>query len=272
VKLKEVFYGLGLRPRAREYTYDLRRFAVDGVGAVDYAQWRHPSALRNPTTIDPAEVAGLRRHLRPGDVALDVGAHAGDSTLPIALAVGAEGLVLAFEPNPYVFRVLAANAGLNPRLTNVHPYMFAATAEDGPVTFEYSDPGYCNGGRLDTVGRWRHAHFFPLEVQGRNLARFVAETYPDRVDAIRFVKIDAEGHDHAVFRSLRPLVDRARPMIRSEMYRHLAEGARRAYVEELVAAGYDVRRMADDTDYEGEPLRVGDVMRWPHFDLLAVPR
>ena len=34
-----------------------------------------------------------------------IGAHIGDTTLPIALAAGKKGFVLALEPNPYVFHV-----------------------------------------------------------------------------------------------------------------------------------------------------------------------
>lgn len=119
MKAKELIYALGLRPSAREYPFEIRHYPLPGFGRVDFAQWRHPSALRTPSVPDMAEVAGLQRLLKPGDVAMDIGAHSGDSTLPIALAVGPAGLVLAFEPNPYAFHVLAANAGLNRRLTNI---------------------------------------------------------------------------------------------------------------------------------------------------------
>ena len=98
MKLKQLFYGVGLRPRPREYPCELRRFTLPEDGAVDYAQWQHPSALRNPTVLDPAEVAGLRRYLQPGDVALDIGAHAGDSTVPIALSN--RGRVRTLDPRP----------------------------------------------------------------------------------------------------------------------------------------------------------------------------
>lgn len=271
MKLKEIFYGLGLRPPAREYQFEIRQYPLDGVGTVDYAQWLHPAAVRWNAGPDATELAGVRRWVRPGDVVLDVGAHAGDSTLPLALAAGPTGLVLAFEPNPYAFRVLAANAGLNPRLTNVHPYMFAATESDERMTFEYSDPGYCNGGRHEGVGRWRHAHFFPLEVQGRNVARFLEADYPQVLDRVRYVKIDAEGYDHVVFRSLRPVVERSRPVIRTEIFKHMPHDARTAYLADLTGLGYEVRRMRDDRDYEGEPITVADAGRWTHYDVLAVP-
>jgi len=271
MKLKEVFYGLGLRPPAREYGFDIRDYDVPGIGAIQFAQWRHPNA--EPAVPSREEIDGLRRVLGPGDVAIDIGAHSGDSTLPMALAVGPEGLVIAFEPNRYVFRVLAANAGLNRLKTNIHPYQFAAGPEDVPMTFEYSDSGFCNGGRHEGIDEWKHAHFFKLDVEARNIPRLLEASYPAAtLRKLRFVKIDTEGFDHVVYQSRRPLILRTRPTIRTEIFRHMPEAARVAYLNDLAADGYEIGRMRSETDYEGEPLTPADAMRWRHYDVLAVPR
>ena len=272
MKLKEVFYGLGLRPPAREYNYDILDYQLPDDGAVQFAQWRHPNALLTPSVPSADEVKGLRRWLKPGDVAIDIGAHSGDSTLPMALAVGPTGLVIAFEPNRYVFRVLVANAGLNRTKTNIHPYQFAAGSADGPMTFEYSDSGFCNGGRHEGIKRWRHAHFFPLEVQARNIPNLLAGLYPaETLNKLRFVKIDTEGFDHVVYKSLLPLITRTKPVIRTEIFRHMPEADRVAYLRDLESAGYRVHRMRSDSDYVGEPITPADAAKWPHFDVLAVP-
>ncbi|MDE2461182.1 MAG: FkbM family methyltransferase, partial [Gammaproteobacteria bacterium] len=126
MKLKEVFFGLGLKPRAREYGFDIQRFVLEKDGEIEYAAWRHPK--EKPKHFYQAQVDAIRGFLSAGDYALDIGAHTGDSTLPIALAVGASGGVLALEPNPHVYKILAANAGLNKHKTNIQPLMFAATA------------------------------------------------------------------------------------------------------------------------------------------------
>jgi FkbM family methyltransferase len=47
-----------------------------------------------------------QRFLTKGAVAIDIGAHTGDTTVPMALAAGNTGLVLAFEPNQYVYKIL----------------------------------------------------------------------------------------------------------------------------------------------------------------------
>lgn len=53
------------------------------------------------------------RPLKKGDIVVDCGAYVGEFTLYAAAAVGPSGRVIAFEPDPAIFRKLAANIGLN---------------------------------------------------------------------------------------------------------------------------------------------------------------
>src|SRR6478609_90526 len=66
MKFKEIFFGLGLRPPAREYGFDIREYDVTGVGKLQFAQWRHPRAGEAVPSVD--ELNGLKRWLKPGDV------------------------------------------------------------------------------------------------------------------------------------------------------------------------------------------------------------
>jgi len=52
---------------------------------------------------------------RKGDLAVDIGANIGDTTVPMALVAGSEGMVLGFECNPVIFEILAVNEKLNPK-------------------------------------------------------------------------------------------------------------------------------------------------------------
>lgn len=271
MKAKELLYAIGVKPRPRVFPFEIREFTLDGDGVVQFAQWLHPSARRRPTHLTPAMVAALRGFLRPGDFAIDVGAHGGDSTLPIALAVGASGLVLALEPNPYAFHVLLANAGLNRRRTNIHAECFAATDTDGEFVFHYSDAGFCNGGLHAGMSRMRIAHFFDLEVRGRNLARFLEEQYAAELPRLRYVKLDTEGNDTAVLETLRPVLERCRPHIRTEVYKHATKEQREAQLRLLEGLGYRLHLLANEETYAGERIGVGDVMRWDHFDVFAAP-
>jgi hypothetical protein len=52
------------------------------------------------------EVDLFRQCLRPGDVALDIGANFGSHTIPLAQLVGPGGAVYAFEPQRILFQIL----------------------------------------------------------------------------------------------------------------------------------------------------------------------
>jgi FkbM family methyltransferase len=277
VKLKEVFYGLGLRPKLREYPFDLSSFTLPKDGEIGFARWRHPSARRREQSgggfkLTQPMVDSLRAFLEPGDVAIDIGAHTGDSSLPIALAVGTRGAVFALEPNLYAYKVLLANSALNRTKTNIFPLNIAATPEDGSFEFEYSDPGFCNGGLHAGIDSWKHAHFFKLKVTGRNVPNFLSANFPEEAKRVRYIKIDTEGFDRAVASSMRNVLVEQRPYLKTEMYKHTPESERRGYYRDLRELGYTLYKVEnEERDYRAKPLNEADVMKWSHYDVFAVP-
>jgi FkbM family methyltransferase len=277
VKLKEVFYGLGLRPKLREYPFDLSSFTLPQDGEIGFARWRHPSARRREQSgggfkLTQSMVDSLRAFLDPGDVAIDIGAHTGDSSLPIALAVGTRGAVFALEPNLYAYKVLLANSALNRTKTNIFPLNIAATPEDGSFDFEYSDPGFCNGGLHAGIDSWKHAHFFKLKVTGRNVPNFLSVNFPEEARRVRYIKIDTEGFDRAVASSMRNLLVEQRPYLKTEMYKHTPESERLGYYRDLRELGYTLYKVeSEEEDYRAKPLHETDIMKWSHYDVFAVP-
>src|SRR5258708_7500943 len=99
VKLKDLPRALGFRSAPREYSTEIDELTLPVEGAVRFAHWLHPGETRK--TVTQESVNALRTFLRAGDAAIDIGAHTGDSTLPMALAAGRAGTVFALEPNPY---------------------------------------------------------------------------------------------------------------------------------------------------------------------------
>ncbi|MEO7192234.1 MAG: FkbM family methyltransferase [Vicinamibacterales bacterium] len=269
VKLRELGYLFGFKPAPRTYGYQLKRFTL-AEGDVDYAQWMHPG--ETPKHVCQDEVDQLRAFLQEGDVAIDIGAHTGDSTMPMALAVGATGMVLALEPNPYVFRILERNATLNPSKTRIVPLNFAATAKEGEYEFEYSDAGFCNGGLHQGVSKWRHAHAFKLRVRGEHLPTYLEQHFPESIPRLRYVKVDAEGYDLDVLSSLHSLLVSRRPVVRAEVYKFSPRATRERLHALLTGLNYDVRRWVSEREYRGELLGREDMMNWPHFDIFCMPR
>jgi FkbM family methyltransferase len=269
VKTKELFYFLGFRPAPRTYGFEVVAFDLPREGRVEYARWMHPREV--PKTFSQDAVDQLRQFLSPGDVAIDIGAHSGDSAIPMALAVGQAGAVLALEPNPYVFPVLQKNSELNRDKTTIIPLPFAATPKDGEYEFEYGDAGFCNGGLHDGVSRWKHGLAFKLKVAGKNLGEYLAAKHPELLPRLRYIKVDAEGYDLTVLTSLSQLIAQYRPFLRAEVYKWTREPERRRLIEFLTGAGYSLWRVEDEINYCAEPVTADRVMEWNHYDVFAVP-
>jgi FkbM family methyltransferase len=269
VKLRDIPRALGFDAAPREYAHIVDTFVLPDDGAVQFARWLHPG--ETPKVVTQESVDALRSFLRDGDVAIDIGAHTGDSTVPMALAVGPRGTVFALEPNPYVFKVLAVNAGLNAARTHIVPLMFAAMPEDGEFDFEYSDAGYCNGGFHRGIPRWKHGHFSKLRVSGRNLRAYLRSQAPEALPKLRYVKIDTEGFDRAVVQSIAALIEETRPYLKTEIYKHLPPDQRAGYFDDLRGLGYRLFKYEEGRNCRGQELARGDLSRWKHFDVFAIP-
>lgn len=268
MKLRELLFGLGLRPKPREYGVAIIRCTIDD-RPLRRAQWLHPK--ESDKTPQQAEVDALREFLRPGDTAIDIGAHGGDTALPMAIAVGAEGTVIALEPNPYVFKALQAQVGLNDDIGHIIAYPYAAMDHDGDYEFSYGDPGYCNGGYEGATHAWRMRAFFRLRVQGRNLERLMEEHHAPLLERLRYVKIDTEGHDFAVFRSIEGLIRRHHPVLRVEINRFMRLDERNAFVDALRSAGYRPYRIDRISNRPAEAVTEATLADVQHFDIHAVP-
>lgn len=269
MKARELLYLFGLKPEVKTFGFEIRSYDLPKEGRVEFAQWLHPREFKPEFTQEMVDE--LRKFLSSGDVAIDIGAYTGDSTLPIALAVGGTGCVLALEPNKYVFPILQKNAELNHGKTNICPLMFAATPEDAELEFQYSDSGYCNGGRFEGISKWWHAHAFKLLVQGKNLPSFLSATYPQLIPRIRYIKIDAEGQDYVILKSLSDLISRQKPYLKVEIFSRLNSERRRTLYQWIAGHGYKMHKIASEVNYKGELVKESDLSRWRHFDVFCVP-
>jgi FkbM family methyltransferase len=251
-----------------KWGWTVRNFHLPEDGRVEFAQWRHPAT--SVTHIEQAEVTALRRWISPGDFAIDVGAHTGDTSVPLALAAGRRGRVLALEPNPHVFEVLAANAELNRDKTHIEARCCAATPRDGKFEFLYGDASFCNGGQA--VGRLNpFKKKFPLTVEGRNLLGLLNAEFSDWLPRLSYVKVDAEGYDRSILESILPILRERRPVVRTEVFKKLSKIDRHGLYDLLVDAGYELFCYAGSTAPLGHSLTRRSMTLTRHFDVIAVP-
>jgi FkbM family methyltransferase len=150
-------------------------------------------------SFERAEVELARAHARPGSTAVDVGANVGIFTVPLALAVGTEGRVIAVEPSPENLEQLEHNIRLND-LDNVDVQPIALAAEPGEVALQLgADPAFHS---TTTVVRSRDAASSTL-VRADTLDHVWRDAgSPD----VSFLKIDTEGGELDVLDGARELL------------------------------------------------------------------
>ncbi|HLY58969.1 MAG TPA: FkbM family methyltransferase [Stellaceae bacterium] len=146
------------------------------------------------------EVELFSRALRPGDVAVEVGANIGAHTVHLARLVGPQGLVVAFEPQRIIHQFLCANLALN-ELFNVVSYRAAAGARRGTLKVPPLDyaAAYNFGGVALGADAGEDVLVMPLDSLG--------------LKALRLLKIDVEGMEVEVLQGARELIARTRPLL-----------------------------------------------------------
>jgi FkbM family methyltransferase len=141
----------------------------------------------------------VRRLVRPGLGAVDVGANIGYYALMLANQIGPGSEVICIEPEPANLVELRRNIVAN-HLTNITVLAAAAAAEDGSAE----------------LLRGINGQVVPLghgEIRVRTLA---LDSLADR--AIGFIKIDVEGYELEVLRGARNLISRHRPNLFVEVH------------------------------------------------------
>jgi FkbM family methyltransferase len=205
--------------------------------------------LRSEGSWEPSEAAAIRRHLGPGMVALDLGAHVGYRTVLMADVVGPAGRVIAIEAAPSNFMLLTAN--LRRRgLRNVLALNIAAGDQEQEMSLAIS-PNNTGDNRLAPAddGHSVRVHVLPLDT-------LVPADL--RVD---LVKCDVQGYDQRALRGLEQTLRRWHPVVVVEFCPADIQGAGDSPVEVLAfyrSLGYRVDVVGEEAprDLNDEALVV----------------
>ena len=152
--------------------------------------------IRRKGRLAEDEVAFLQSVLRPGMVAVDIGAYIGYVALAMARTVGRDGRVVAIEPEPSNYALLCANVWQS-CFGWVEPLCVAAASSTGIAKLWLND-----------------ANFGDHRAYAQNEVRQSIEVPAVRLDdllssdtRIDVVKVDIQGMDHA---ALEGMTDRLR--------------------------------------------------------------
>jgi FkbM family methyltransferase len=173
-------------------------------------------ALKARLRDQTAECEVIRRHLKPGDIACDIGANKGSFVYWLSRWVGT-GRVVAFEPQPDLAQALADNCRAI-GLGNVTVEARAVYSNSGEQLL-FMPSGHQPGASLarqPAAGE----RFTTLPVPTVALDDYFADR-----DRIALLKIDVEGAELAVFKGAERILRRQAPLLVFECEnRHLAPG------------------------------------------------
>jgi FkbM family methyltransferase len=205
-----------------------------------------------------------------GSIVLDIGAHVGSFSVIFGSCVGKNGKVLSFEPNPKTFEILKQNSNLNPDF-NIEPYNLACTHKDGNFKFHYSDPNIygigTNGGYFDGIKKGeeiKQFHSYEVDVVGVNVYDFVNKMGADVVNNIKFIKTDTEGFDKEVLKTLRPIIEKNKPVLMVEAFVSLTDDEIEDFYNTLKSFDYeiyDVSPLDNKTDCTG-PITKDEIVHY----------
>jgi FkbM family methyltransferase len=189
------------------------------------------------------EMDFLRHWLRPGMVAIDIGANLGVYSLPMARLVGKAGHVFAYEPGSEARALLERSRELN-EATNldISPLALSDREREGRLVFGASS-------ELNALGEG-------------GAGEAIRITSLDSEDALRgwpspdFVKIDAEGEEERILAGGRNFFSRHSPLV---MFEIQAGDKVHEYLRALFPAiGYRLFRQLG-----GAPILVPDDLHQP---------
>ena len=200
---------------------------------------------------DKAELRYIINSIKPGQLVLDIGCHKGGYLHWMRKAIGSQGEVIAFEPQPilhsYVDMAIKAF-----EYQNVQLHHAGVSSENGdlelyiPKAEGLTSPGATFEKRKNTD----KGHFISVPVFQ------LTEFLKDREKKVSFIKMDVEGHELEVFKG-------AKEILRKDAPRILVECENR-HLHGLTV--FDVFKFLTDLGYKGYFFHKGEKKPLSQFD------
>ncbi len=178
-------------------------------------RWHYPRVLRRFTADQCPFANAIRPFVGEGDLVVDVGANVGYISRMLSDWVGPEGRVISLEPVPETCALL--RHGLRTLgVDNVEIHCLGASSRTGPVTMAI--PHDASG-----VENLYESHVVSVGEDTSEIRKVEAELVSldellaDRINEVRLVKVDVEGHEWDAIQGAKALIRASRPVLVIEM-------------------------------------------------------
>ncbi|MFM8983534.1 MAG: FkbM family methyltransferase [Spartobacteria bacterium] len=141
----------------------------------------------------------MARYIRPGNLVVDVGANLGTTVLPASKAVGKDGTVFAFEPQPIIAQCLNTTLSLNDCF-NVRVFSNALGNEQG-------------WGRIPSAGIENSGNHGSNALGSQGLQVPILKLDDIELPSCELIKLDVEGYEWPVLQGAFQQILLHRPVI-----------------------------------------------------------
>lgn len=270
---KESFRRKKARRFTKEYPARIDSFKLKDEGKIDFANWENPLVISKQITQDMVDF--FKKFIKKGDLVIDIGANIGDTTVPMALAAGNTGIALGFDPNPYVYKILEINSSLNKEKQHIIPLPYAITVDDEEFYYVSSEASFANGAISSTKESMHGKFIFPDKIKGVNLQSLLEKNYNNKLDSFSFIKIDTEGYDKEIIKSLSGLIQKYKPVIVAESFGKSSPKAKEELYNVIEKHGYEIFYF-EDFDVKANIIKIEksqEMNRWKNtINIYAIPK
>lgn len=200
---------------------------------------------------DIFEIKFILKNVKKGDSVLDIGAHKGGYLYWLRKSIGANGTLVALEPQPTLFSYLRIALGKFD-FKNVYLHHAGASSKNShlelyiPKKEGLTSPGATFESRKDIS----KGHFIKVPVHKLD------DLLKGRAKAINFIKLDVEGHELEVFKGAFNILTNDKPILLFECEnRHLNETNVMGVFDYLISL-----------DYKGSFFHNGELKPLSEFD------
>lgn len=164
-------------------------------------------ALKYKYIDDKAELRYICKTIKPGDLVLDIGAHKGGYLHWIQKAARANGKVIAFEPQPILYKYVKEAIDVF-GYKNVTFHHGGLSSKEGTLDlFVPKAEGLTSPGATFEKREGRKGHFIKVPIF--QLDKLLA----DRKKPVSLIKMDVEGHELEVFKGADEVLKTDKPKI-----------------------------------------------------------
>jgi FkbM family methyltransferase len=213
-------------------------------------------AFKPMRSIDPALLRCAAQFVRPGAIVWDIGANVGLFTAAAAVRAGAEGHVIAFEPDVWLVQLLRRSADIHS--PSIAPVTIVPAAVGGAIAVRAFNIA-ARGRASNALAEYGHSQMGGV-AQRQFVPAFNLDWLLTQFPAPDLIKIDVEGAEVEALQGQRRMLDEIRPVFICEV-----SSKNRAAITDIFSTA---RYRLFDGD---KPFDVGQPVAGAAWNTVAVP-